>query len=92
MKGKPPVGAVAADSAAKKAGPDFFSCTRVRAQDQSPPTSLEEEGSTSEQATANRLWRTPLPMAAFANRTLYKVSHAQALLKEISHIRNALFV
>jgi len=52
LKGRSPVGDVVVVSAAKEAGPDFFSRTSVRAQEQSLSTSPVEEGSTQERASA----------------------------------------
>jgi len=72
IEGRSPVGAVAADSAFKEAGLDLFSRRQPYWRKRVPlqnwyPQSIAKDF--------------PMPLAAFANYIIYKLNHAQALLK-----------
>jgi len=78
-RGRSPVGDVAADSAAKLAGPDFFSRTSTG------PAAVNftgGKGFNSGIGICSRLRRTfPLSTAAFANCIIYRLNHVKAILK-----------
>jgi len=83
LRGRSPLDTVAADFAARKAGSDLFSCTSA---------GVYTVSTGRKNPSRNRYPKPiardlPLPIAALANQTFYKVSNAQVPFK-VSNYKN----
>jgi len=87
LRGKSPLDTVAADSTARKPGSDLFSCTTAGVDTVNITGRKDPSRNWDARPIAKGL---PQPIAAFANRTFYKVSHTQVLLQIIAQ-GNAFF-
>ena len=85
LRGRSIQDTIAAVSAARNAGSDLFSCTSTEVDTESITGRKNPSRNWDPKPIARDL---PLPITAFANRTVYKVIHVQVRFK-FSNYRNA---